>query len=137
MINKDKFCQFVDHEIGQPFEWGHRDCNTLSLRAFDMLTGQHCFDFFPSYSSKKEALKVVDEYGSDIVLQFLRKGGCVEVDPPVKIGDFLICADENKEFISVLLATGTSTVLTVTRRYGVISALSALVGEYRIFRMAN
>ncbi len=53
----------VAHHMGQPFEWGVRDCAIVAADAVQSLTQVPVLDPWPTYTTQRGALRVIRRLG--------------------------------------------------------------------------
>lgn len=78
-MNIDKrreLIRWVEDQLGKPFEWGKRDCTTITMEAIKIYYDKE-FKIDANWKSLKDALRAYKKYGTPV--DVLRKNGFIEV----------------------------------------------------------
>ncbi len=116
-----KLKNYVESQIGLPFEFGVNDCPLFTLGAIDiMLDTEYKKDFIGKWKDQKSAWKYAKKHGD--IYEHLLKWGFKRVNIQfMQIGDIIIMAQDlahAKKWRSVAVCMG-SQVAIVTEDYGV------------------
>lgn len=116
-----KLHEYVESQIGLPFEFGVNDCPLFTLGAIDiMLNTEHRKDFIGKWTDQKSAWKYAKKHGD--IYEHLIKWGFKRVDIQfIHTGDIIIMAQDlahAKKWRSVAVCMG-SKIAIVTNENGV------------------
>ena len=116
-----KLHNYVESQIGLPFEFGKNDCPLFVLGAIDIMLGtEYKWQFVGKWKDQKSAWKYAKKYGD--IYEHLIKWGYKRVDIQfIQIGDILIMAQDlahAKKWRSVAVCMG-SKIAIVSNENGV------------------
>lgn len=116
-----KLHEYVESQIGLPFEFGVNDCPLFTLGAIDiMLNTEHRKDFLGKWIDQKSAWKYAKKHGD--IYEHLLKWGFKRVNIQfIQTGDIIIMAQDlahAKKWRSVAVCMG-SKIAIVTNENGV------------------
>lgn len=82
--------------LGQPFAWGRTDCGTLARDALAVMFGQDVVPFVPRWHSAREAVAVLQAYGS--VPEILARLGAPQTTLSfMRAGDLILSKSDDDE----------------------------------------
>ena len=89
--------QFVQDQIGKPFDYGTHDCVTFAASALDLLTdGDTAEVIADRRESINELSAYIEKYG-DIEAHIALAGGYTIPQEKMTTGDFVVCKDDEGE----------------------------------------
>lgn len=116
-----KLHEYVESQIGLPFQFGRNDCPLFTLGAVDIMCGtEYKWQFVGKWTDQKSAWKYAKKHGD--IYHHLQSYGFKRVDIQfIQVGDILIMAQDlahAKKWRSVAVCMG-SKVAIVTNETGV------------------
>jgi hypothetical protein len=126
--------QFIQSEIGKPFNYGEHDCATFAAKALDIITGGGMFDTIQSRRIEcNDLIPYMEKYGS--IGEHFESVGGKEVDVSfASTGDFIVIEHAEGQF-SACVCMGARTAVNTEER-GVLlfptSKLQNIIGVWRV-----
>jgi len=129
--------RFAQDANGRPFRWGAWCCNTVGLRALDVLTGgNHFAEAAGKFATKAEADEFQRRYGRRFD-EYLLALGATEIAPGFEqVGDFLVVEGRKWQMVHVCLG---DRILSASEREGVrlFRRSEFALENYRVFRIVE
>lgn len=95
-----RFEAFILNRMHMPFSWGSNDCTTFAADAVEAVTGQRHLPELRDYSTEREAIRLLADYGgvSGIATQAL--GAPVPV-ASAQIGDVVLTKAGTRDMLAI------------------------------------